>query len=397
MRDILPGGINFIANAAGYDPADFRRRVPTSTSTPFIEIDDERMSRNIAHMQARSATAGVDLRPHIKTHKSVELARRQIMAGAIGVTASKPSEARVFVEAGIRSVTLAYPIVRSQSIDQLVEAANARDVELFMIAADDIGVATLADVALRHGIVLPVLMKVDVGLGRIGVRPESLTALSLADRIASEKGLSFAGLLSHAGHSYAATSKRDLERIALEEADLLGALADRIRARGIDVPRISVGATPTCLGAPLPPGVTEIRPGNYLFLDATALRLGICAPDDLALSVVTRVVFRNQRYAIVDAGSKALSADHGPHSNGASGFGLAISGEPSAATRVWQVERLSEEHGFVPHEDLPLAVGALLRIFPNHACATIAQFDRFQLSGIDGARVIHVDARGCFA
>jgi D-serine deaminase-like pyridoxal phosphate-dependent protein len=387
--------MNLAGNIGAYDPVDFGRRAPAAADTPFVEIDHERMSRNIARMRDRAAAAGVGLRPHIKTHKSVELAREQIKAGAAGVTASKPSEALVFVNAGIRSITLAYPIVRSESIDRLLEAAAAHDAELLMIAADETSVVALADAALRHRAVLPVLMKVDVGLGRIGVSPESGAALCLADRIASERGLSFAGLLSHAGHSYAAKSSQDLERIALQEANDLGALGDRIRARGIDVSRISVGATPTCVGARLPPGITEIRPGNYVFFDVTALRLGICEPDDLAFSVVSRVVFRNERYVIVDAGSKTLSADHGPHSTGGSGFGLAISVEPGPASHVWKVDRLSEEHGFVPHEGAPLAVGTLLRIFPNHACATIAQFDHVQLSGSEGTRVLSVDARGC--
>jgi D-serine deaminase-like pyridoxal phosphate-dependent protein len=373
----------------------FGRNPPELATTPFIELDRGRLVRNITAMQTRAAAAGVNLRPHIKTHKSIELARLQLNTGAVGVTASKPTEALVFVEACVPSVTIAYPVIHPDRLDSLLRAAKDRDVEVQFIAGDETGVAVLETAASRHGMVLPVFMKVDVGLGRVGVNPYGDDALVLAHAIRSRKSLRFLGLLSHAGHAYGASDLSEIRQIAKQEAADLNALKQRLSTRGIQVQRISVGATPTCLGAPLPQDVDEIRPGNYVFLDATALRLGICSPDDLAMSVIASVVSRNGRYAIIDAGTKAMSSDLGPHGTGGSGFGIVTRADTEDA-RVWSIEKMSEEHGFVSCDRADLPVGTRLRIFPNHSCAVVALFDRYgPASGACDTQKAAIDARGC--
>ncbi|MFS8048970.1 alanine racemase [Rhizobium sp. BR 314] len=375
-------------------PDAFLRPYPTDLPTPYVEIDQERLMRNLRGMQERANAAGVALRPHIKTHKSLMIAHRQLELGAIGVTASKPEEALVFVEGGVRSVTLAYPIVRPEAIGRLVRSAKIHGTELLLIATHDAGVDAIGATAEAHGVKLGVFLKVDVGLGRVGIKPQDPAAVLLARRIEQHPSLAFAGLLSHAGHSYGSRNLEELSDMARAEALALGELAERLRRSGLDVPRLSVGATPTCLGAPIPQGVTEIRPGNYAFLDRTALRLGISSPDDTALSVVATVVAHNDRHFIMDAGSKTLTSDLGAHGSGGSGFGIAVSvGE--LQPQIWEVERLSEEHGFVRFLGDPPALGSRVRIFPNHACAVVAQFDSVSLRQSDGrTRALRIDARG---
>ena len=371
------------------------RPAPADLPTPFVEIDEARLDRNMKDMQARASAAGVRLFPHIKTHKSVALAEKQLAFGAAGVTASKPSEALVFVERGVPSLVLAYPIVQADALDRLLSAVKTRSTKLRLIAASLPGVDALSEAAVSHGMTLGVFLKVDVGLGRVGVKPDDAEALDVARRIAGAPGLSFAGLLSHAGHSYGAKGAEALDAIARREAEMLLTLADTLRGEGIAVPCISVGATPTCLGAPLPEGVMEIRPGNYALLDATALRLGICTPDQLALSVVARVVATNGDRFIVDAGSKTLTSDLGAHGTGGSGFGI-VTAADEPCDRTWMVERLSEEHGFVRGDGVMPAIGSRVRIFPNHACPVMAQFDSVTLRRADGRSVkLNVDARGC--
>lgn len=309
----------------------FLRPAAAEQPTPYIEVDERRLTRNINAMQQRADAAGVTMFPHVKTHKSLHIARQQQAAGARGITASKPSEALIFAEAGIPSIILAYPIVRAASLDRLLPVVKARGVELRTIAASETGVDALSEAAIRHDVEIGVFLKVDVGLGRVGIKPSDPAALELCARVAAANGLRFAGLLSHAGHAYAAAQPHALAKIARDEATDLEGLASRLRQRGIAVDCISVGATPTCLGAPLPREVDCIRPGNYVFLDGTALRLGICTADDLALCVVARVVASNDTHFIIDAGSKSM-APIAAHMAWAA-QGSALSSAPKATTK----------------------------------------------------------------
>lgn len=374
----------------------FMRPAAAERPTPYIEVDQMRLARNMQAMQHRADAAGALMFPHVKTHKSVYIARAQLALGAHGITASKPSEALVFVEAGIPSIILAYPIVKAQSLDRLLPAVKARGAQLRTIAASAAGFQALSEAATRHGVEIGVFLKVDVGLGRVGLKPNDPAAIELCALIAASDGLRFAGLLSHAGHSYATNGPEALAKVARDEAADLAGLADRLRQRGIAVDCLSVGATPTCLGAPLPGEVDCIRPGNYVFLDGTALRLGICTADDLALSVVARVVASNDTHFIIDAGSKSMSSDRGAHGMGGAGFGTVVSAEGDGKTDLWTLERLSEEHGFVSFTGRPLPLGSRVRVFPNHSCASIANFDHFTLLRADGeATALPVDARSC--
>lgn len=361
--------------------------------TPYLEIDAARLQRNLQLMQQKADAAGVALRPHIKTHKSVWIAEQQRKLGARGITVSKPSEGIAFILGGERDLLLAYPVVHADTLTELLAVARQHQARITFIADSTAGVAAIVDACQRQPTGdVAIAIKVDVGLHRVGIDPHSDAAVTLAKQI-HEAGISFAGLVSHAGHAYGAGNAAAIADVALKEMILMRDVQQRLNTAGITPCPISVGSTPTALAAPVTEGSDEIRPGNYALLDLTAYRLGLCEPDALALSVVTRVVAVNSHYAIIDAGSKMLSSDKGPHGTNATGFGIAVDEQGNQ----YEVLKLSEEHGFLQYDDRAPALGSLLRIFPNHSCAVVAQSDDFVLRHPDGnAETLDIQGRGKF-
>jgi D-serine deaminase-like pyridoxal phosphate-dependent protein len=367
----------------------------SSLPTPFVVIDRTRLDRNIAAMQARARAAGVRLRPHAKTHKSPAIAMRQIKAGAVGICCAKVGEAEVFAAAGIGDIRLPYPIHPSNA-DRVLALMDQATISIIV---DDSEVAeawshAMADAGRR----LRVLVKVDVGFHRCGVDPSRPDVVETIRRIAQLGGLEFLGLLSHAGHSYLAKSHAEIEGIASLEAEVLTRIASALRDGGTPVAEISVGSTPTARFIGRQPGVTEMRPGNYVFVDRTQVGLGAARADDCAQSIVSTVVSRPAPdRAIFDAGSKTLTTDGVRGFGTEGGFGLVHpSLEASQADLTVQIERLSEEHATarVP-ATCPLRVGDRVRIIPNHACVVTNLADELWL--VDGGTIVErwpVAARG---
>lgn len=356
--------------------------------TPEVLVDRARLIANIERVQAIATRHGLALRPHAKTHKCIEIARLQLQRGAVALTASKPDEAIVFIQSGVtRSITGAYPIVDVRKLDRLIRASEKNDVELRIVVDSLCGI----DAARQCGAALRVFVKMDVGLHRCGVGAGAV--LALADEIRKTGNLELVGLLSHAGHAYAAESSASIARIAEEERVALLSARDELRAAGCEIAEISVGSTPTVLTCRNFDGVTEIRPGNYVFLDATAVRLGLATFDDIALSVLTTVISANDRYFIIDAGSKVLSSDSGAHGTGGGAYGLAfplvgsetqLDGfKPSSCSGALRVVRLSEEHGFVERAGRDVALGTKLRVVPNHACPVANLAERLTIVSAD--------------
>jgi D-serine deaminase-like pyridoxal phosphate-dependent protein len=341
-----------------------------AADTPAVLVDDPRLSANVARMAALAATAGVRLRPHAKTHKSLALARRQMDAGATGLTVAKTAEAELFLAGGIRSVTIAHPLVSPEKIDRALRAASKNGAEVRFIADSESGIDALAGSARAAGRTVPVYLKVDVGLHRCGVDPDSEAALLLARRIAANGALRFAGLLSHAGHAYRLPDGSGLRDIAARERAAMMDLTARLRAAGVDVAEVSVGCTPTVIRNDGFDGITEIRPGNYVYMDRIQVGLGVATLAEVALWVVATVVSVNDRFAIVDAGSKVLSSDRGPHgATSVDGYGLAW--RIDRDTPPMTVASVSEEHGFVEHRGAAPSIGTRVAILPNHACSVV--------------------------
>ena len=352
--------------------------------TPRVVVDRARLTANIAAMQSLAASAGVRLRPHAKTHKSPIVARMQIAAGAVGICCAKLGEAEVFAEAGIADIRVPYPVQSSNADRVLALMARTR----LSIIVDDLEVATAwSEAMVAAGRELDVLVKIDVGFHRCGVNPDAPKAVETIRAIAALRSLRFQGLLSHAGQGYGAGSAEELEAVAEREARILGRIASELRGAGRPVAEVSVGATPTARFIGRQQGVTEMRPGNYVFFDRTQIGLGAARLDDCALSVVATVVSRpTPTRAVLDTGSKSLSSDIG----GLEGYGL-VAGTDLTLTF------LNEEHGVIeqPEPFDTLRIGQRVRVIPNHVCVVSNLFDEVHLiSDEQVIETVPVAARG---
>ncbi len=347
-----------------------------SLKTPSLLLDIERVRRNAVSVGERVKSMGASLRPHVKTHKCIEVARIQTEGQAGGITVSTLAEAQAFLAHGFQNITYAVPIEPGK----FAEAFEiARGCEKFAVITDDIETTqALARAAAHEGGVLDVFLKVDCGYHRCGVEPHTAEAFEIPRLIQDSSNLNFAGILTHAGHSYHARSHQELMTIARHERDSMLAHAERLRASGVSVPVVSIGSTPTITNIDALPGVDEVRPGNYIFFDAFQATLGSCHFNDCALTVLASVIHldRTRRRAVIDAGAIALSKDRGPVEFDAScGYGRVLNLE--GADTGMRVGGLSQEHGEILAGEAgafdELKVGARVRILANHSCLTAAQ------------------------
>ncbi|MFN8178352.1 MAG: alanine racemase [bacterium] len=336
-----------------------------SVETPALVLDEDVLLANVRAMASVAASAGVALRPHFKTHKCVEIARIQLEHGAVGGTVAKASEAEVFVVAGVRDLVVATSVVDPRKIERLL--MYGRHAEIAGVVESAEGVRAWAEAASRVGNRVPVLLEVDVGLGRTGASSEEAAVL-LARRVASTPHLELRGVLGHGGHAYGAKSREEIEAIGRAEGEALVRTAEAIRAAGMPCPVVSAGSTPTAPHVAKVAGVTEIRPGNYVFHDGIQQALGVASASSCALTVLATVVARpTPERTVLDCGSKTLSSDG---SAAVSGFGHVAGRRDLTLTRLW------EEHALLPvPRETHLAVGDRVRVVPNHACATVNLHD----------------------
>ena len=347
--------------------------------TPALILDLDRVEGNLRRMSERAAALGVALRPHIKTHKCLEIARLQRDLGCSGLTVSTLEEARVFAEHGFDDLTWAFPVILNR-LDEAIQIAHKVDLGL---VADSI--ATLEALE-ASGHALRVWMKVDCGYHRAGVDPDGPLAQELAQRLDASSTLRFNGLLTHAGHAYKTRTRAELSAVAEQERSSLVRLAERLRGSGIEVPSVSVGSTPTMSVVTDLTGVDEMRPGNYVFYDQMQAELGSCSIDDCAVTVLASVVSCQPEasHSVIDAGALALSKDALSTTGGDANFGKILEVlPPTPQPKPTRVSSLSQEHGIV---DSSLAVGARVRIAPVHSCLAVACFDEYVV--VRGDRVI---------
>jgi len=357
-----------------------------TVDTPAMVVDEAILQRNIAEMQAFAAGVGVALRPHAKTHKTPRIARLQLAAGAVGLTCAKLGEAEVFVdEAGVADVLLAYPLVGEPKLRRLLALMERAHVT---VAVDTVAAASrLSEAMTANGRVLDLYVEVNTGQDRAGAR-HGVEAVALARELAQMPGVRPVGVMTHEGHA-GASSPGAIAETAHAAGRALVATAEAIRAEGIPIRTVSVGSTPSSPYTPTIPGVTEMRPGTYVFNDNTGFRHGRIGPDRCAARVVATVVSRPAPdRAIVDAGSKALAYDPSPSH---AGHGYVV-GHPAAT-----IARISEEHGVVvlPEGEAGFAVGDRVEIIPNHVCPAVNLTD--ELLVVRDGRVVEtwrVAARG---
>jgi len=323
--------------------------------TPAMLVDLDIAEANIARMAAFAARTGMSLRPHVKTHKSVAIAKKQLAAGAAGLCAATVGEASVLAAAGLADLTLAYPVVGPRKLDRLADLFAVTDITLVADSLEVIdGYVTLARRAARP---VSVLVEVDTGMHRVGAAPDRVS--ELARQIARSSGLEFRGILTHAGHAHDETDQLGIERIARQEAATMGDVRASLERAGHHVDVVSAGSTLTARYLSAADGISEIRPGTYVYNDLRTLGCWACTPEELAVTMLATVVSTVADRVTVDAGSKSLTSTTTPDY----GYGHLL-GRPTS-----RFTRLSEEHGVLSVPDPPgLQVGDQVRILPVHAC-----------------------------
>lgn len=357
--------------------------------TPSLILDRAILDRNVAAMTRRARALGVQLRPHLKTAKSAEVARIALRDNFGGITVSTLKEAEYFAAAGIRDIVYAVTIVPAKL--PRIAALLRAGVDLAVVA-DRVDVArALGEKSAQLGVEVPVMIELDAGEHRSGVAPDSKALVELGTVLHRAPGLTLRGVLTHAGHSYGCRSVDAVQAVAEQERAAAVGAAQRLRAADLPCPVISVGSTPTAVHARNLAGVTELRCGVYMFGDVFQSEIQSCSRGDLAVSVLATVIGHREDlgFALIDAGALALSKDRSTAAAGLAediGFGLVTDASGRERIDGMRVERVYQEHGVVvcngafPFDRLP--VGARVRVFPNHVCLTAAMYDAYDV--VDG-------------
>ena len=370
-------------------------RIPTDLETPVLLLDLARMERNVLRMQSRMDGHGVRFRPHVKTSKCPDVVRRQLAAGARGITVSTLKEAEQFFDEGISDVLYAVAIVPAK-LDHAMRLVR-RGLRLTLLVESTAAAEALSRHGLQHGHCHDALIEIDTDGHRSGVRPDDprLLAVAAALRTDAGHGARLAGVMTHAGASYALHDPKALEAMAERERAGCVRAAERLRSAGHRCEIVSVGSTPTALSARSLDGVTEVRAGVYVFFDLVMAGVGVCTRDEIALSVLCSVIGHrlDTGWVITDAGWMAMSRDRGTQAQVRDyGYGAVcdVDGHPIPQLAFADA---NQEHGvlhWIGEERIDLEqcfpVGAQLRIVPNHACATAAQFDSYTVLSSQGVQ-----------
>jgi D-serine deaminase-like pyridoxal phosphate-dependent protein len=361
--------------------------------TPSLVLDERRMTANIERMRERARALGVQLRPHLKTPKSIDVARRVMDTPEGPATVSTLQEAEQFAQAGVRDILYAVGIAPNK-LDRVV-ALRRRGVDLTIVVDSVEGATAVADKSRAEGMRIPCLIEIDSDGHRAGVAPGETDRLLAIGRALHDHGAELRGVMTHAGESYNCATTQAIEAMAERERRAAVDCADALRAGGLPCPVVSVGSTPTALFSRDLTGVTELRAGVFVFFDLFMTGLGVCKQDDIALSVLTTVIGHQEDkgWILVDAGWMAMSRDRGTAKQKVDqyyGVVCDIDGKPYPDLVMRET---NQEQGILALRpgstaklpDLPL--GTMVRILPNHACATGAQHEAYNVIQDDSGRV----------
>lgn len=358
--------------------------------TPAAILDEVRMQRNIQRMQARMDTLGVRLRPHVKTSKCLPVIQAQIASGASGVTVSTLREAEYCFANGITDVLYAVAMAPGKLPQAL--ALIREGCRLGIITDSVTGAQAIVDFGQRHDECFEVWIEIDSDGHRSGLKVDDPALLQVA-QILCAGNMQLVGVMTHAGSSYDLDNLPALQAMAEQERSTCVAAAHVIRAAGLSCPQVSVGSTPTALSALSLEGVTEVRAGVYVFFDLVMHNIGVCEPEELALSVLTTVIGHQveKGWVITDSGWMAMSRDRGTQKHNrdfAYGQVCSLAGDWIEGALL---SSANQEHGIITFESEPMLdlatrfpIGSRLRILPNHACATGAQFPHYHACDSDG-------------
>lgn len=348
--------------------------------TPTLLLDRARLETNAGRMLAKVESVGVALRPHMKTAKSAAVAAVATDNRRYGITVSTLREARYFAEHGFDDITYAVGIVPSK-LEQARQLA-AQGVKLKVITDS----ADVARAIAAYDAPLEVLIEVDCGDHRAGVQADSEELMAIGKALRDAPKAKLAGVLTHAGHSYGVNSVPEVERIAQHERDAVVMAANRLRAAGHAVTTVSAGSSPTALHIKDASGLTELRAGVYVFFDLDQQSRGVCAREDIALSVLASVIGHNRAAGkiLLDSGGLALSKDVGANAfRPEVGYGEVCDATTLTPLSGLFVSSVSQEHGHVAVTDEAmykrLPVGSKVRVLPNHACMTAAAYECYHV------------------
>lgn len=331
--------------------------------TPALVVHEDILKRNLSDMAEYAGKKGIAMRPHFKTHKTAEIAKMQMEKGAIGVTCAKIGEVEALVEAGVKAdFFIANQIIgplKTQRLVKLLDKANVR------VAVDSVaGAQGLQDAMAEAGKNLDVVIEINTGQNRAGVLPEN--ALGLAEKIReSMPNLRVVGIMTHEGHAGKTLSQEDLTSVATDAGTKMVNTAEQLREHGFDIETVSVGSTPAAFETTQIDGITEMRPGTYVFQDNTIFRFGKIGPEDVALRILATVTSRPAPdRAVLDSGSKVLTTEP---SQWREGFGYVVE-YPDA-----KIVSLSEEHAVLslPESAQGMQIGEKVEVIPNHVCPTV--------------------------
>jgi len=360
--------------------------------TPRLLLDPERLDRNIARMAERCADLGVTLRPHLKTPKSLHVAARAVRDKQDPITVSTLREAEYFAKGGYANILCAAASARVK-LDHADRIRRETGTQVLLVTDSVELVREAGSKAAGLGAEFRFLIEIDCGEHRSGVQPASPELMAVARAIGDASALSLAGVMTHAGHSYACDKPEDIAKLAQAERDAAVSSAKALRDAGHGCDIVSVGSSPTVLHAKSLEGVTEARAGVYLFWDLAQYSRGICGLDDIAVTVLATVIGHNRagNALVLDAGALALSKDIS-----ANGFlPDAHYGYVCDAATMERFEGLSvvnayQEHGMVPVHDESwferLPIGSQVRVLPNHTCMTCAAYDAYDV--VEGERIV---------
>ena len=352
--------------------------------TPCLVLDTERLERNVARMRAHLSALGVSLRAHLKTAKSIDVARRVLRSLQDPITVSTLKEAEYFLAHGVRDILYAVAVTPNK-LDHVTELRK-RGAQLALILDNLDAARAVAAHARAAADRIPVLIEIDCDGYRSGIVPGDPVLIEVG-RALADGGCELRGVMTHAGASYNCTTVAAIKAMALQERDAAVTAANALRAAGLPCPVVSVGSTPTATYAEDLTGVTEVRAGVFVFFDLVMAGIGACRIDDIALSVLATVIGRQREkgWLITDAGWMAMSRDRGTARQPVDqGYGL-VCDEAGAPIPDLIMTAANQEHGIVAHRSgeaaktPPLPIGTRLRILPNHACATGAQHDRYHV------------------
>jgi D-serine deaminase-like pyridoxal phosphate-dependent protein len=352
--------------------------------TPALLLDEARMERNIARMRERLQRLGVSFRPHVKTNKSLEVTRRMLPGGTGPITVSTLLEADYFVEHGFKDILYAVCIAPNKLAH--VAALQQQGVRLSLILDSMEAARLLAHEHQAMGRTFEVLIEIDSDGHRSGVKAERPELLEIGAFLEAA-GIPVKGVLTHAGSSYECSSVAGIRQVAEQERAAAVLAATRLRAAGIACPVVSVGSTPTAMFAEHLEGVTEVRAGVFVFYDLVMAGLNVCSVRDVALTVLGTVIGHrpDKGWTLLDAGWMAMSRDRGTASQTVDqGYGLVCDLEGRPLEDLILVGA-NQEHGIMAHRcgkvagALHLPVGTQVRIMPNHACSTAAQYRQYRI------------------